>query len=243
MARDARPDVANAILRAAGISYHRAGRKSEALEAWLRQHDLAEEIGLERVACDLKLTLASQNLDCGRVAEGRRWLARIPPLTGHSQDHTLEYAYVSIAADFALHEGDTGALIRLSDLCAQLPARDVSVRVGRWRAALHWIGRHLRGDSLNLSTMIHELTREQVPRYETGEVGDLEMTVLLTILRDRGRHDLARAEARKYLGEVRRAYPVIGFVLAELLERILPTEFSSPHRVECVEPAGSAAVV
>jgi hypothetical protein len=50
------------------------------------------------------------------------------------------------------------------------------------------------------------LTHFQVPGYEDGEIGDLEMTVLLMILRDRGHQSLARAELARYLHTVRRPF-------------------------------------
>jgi hypothetical protein len=52
--------------------------------------------------------------------------------------------------------------------------------------------------------LVNALTIEQVPQYESGDIGDLEMTILLTILRQQNRNDVARAAYARYLEKIRR---------------------------------------
>jgi tetratricopeptide (TPR) repeat protein len=219
-AGQARADEAVQLLRCAGIGLLRIGRRDEAIAMWIRTVGIAERIGLDRVATDLKLSIASQYLDNGQPDNGREWFSQISCPTWGSGDHRLEYAYLAVAADFALYDGDNAALISLSELSAQLPCDDVSARVKRWRNALSWIGRHARGEQLDTRAAVEELTNEHIVGREIGDVGDFEMTILLSILNAYDRKEMARTEFEKYVGTVRCCNASVAFNLMRIAQLI-----------------------
>jgi hypothetical protein len=110
-----------------------------------------------------------------------------------------------VLSELALYEDDWPLLREIGDEIRQLPHEAVSLRIRRWRDAMFLLCRHLDGFALDPQSLINTLTIEHVPQYESGDIGDLEMTVLLTILRGQNFNEAARAAYSRYIASIRRS--------------------------------------
>jgi hypothetical protein len=143
LARSVRPDIAVACWQIAAVARIRLGERLAAIENWQRANDVAGQAGLRRACSGLGLTLASQNLDEGRVDEARRWLDSSRRLIDLSEDRSLTYACLMVETELALREDDVDTLRGLCERASAFVAEDVSPRIHRFRRAMIWLARHL----------------------------------------------------------------------------------------------------
>lgn len=211
-----RPDISINLFRSAALALARSGHRPAALVVWRRAHDIAQSAQLHRIARSLRLTLASQHLEEGNIDEARWWFSNIQPPDGSSSDYTIEFGYLVVAADFALHDNDRNTLSGTCAAIAALPRDNVAPRIQRWQRAARRLEEHLQGAPIDESDLVNELTSAQHAGYENGDVGDFEMSVLLTILRERGCDDLARQAFERYATVVRRPEPCLGPTLTRI---------------------------
>ncbi|HEU4603775.1 MAG TPA: AAA family ATPase, partial [Steroidobacteraceae bacterium] len=201
---EALPHRTVALLQNAAVGFHKAGNQRDALETWQKALAISVEAHLHFAARSLRLVLAAQYLDAGDLTEGRKWLAQIPQPDHTSANQISDVFYMAVAVDLALLTDDSDSLVRLCRAASNNNETDVSNRIQRHRNAFDCLRRHLDGINEPVANTLRTLKHFQVPGYEDGEIGDLEMTVLLTILRDRGQRSLARSELARYLNSVRR---------------------------------------
>jgi hypothetical protein len=203
----ARPDEATNLLRLAAASLVRVGERAVAMPLWQRAHDIADQAGLTRLTLGLKLTLASQFLDAGDPDAGRHWFEQIVLPAREKGNHALEFlhwSYLSLAAEFAMLANDRAEMEEICHQASDLSSIGMGSRTIRTRTLLSCLLRHLTDTQDDPEDVAAMLTVEQVPGYEPGVIGDFEMTVLITIFRDRGEASGAVEHLRRYLALRRR---------------------------------------
>lgn len=211
-AEDSRADRTAALLRVAGVALIRLGERARALGVWEQAHDVATNAGLDNLATEFRLTLASQHLDAGNLGAVQEWLGRITfdedvPRTN------LPVVYWELIAELALCQENRPRFLQACEQVVILNSEEAAIRPRRRGVALQVLAAHFREEPIDEVGIVAELTKHQIDGYENGDVGDFEIAVLARVLCERGTHNAAKACVTTYLKCTRVPEPLLSYLL------------------------------